>query len=194
LAALTRLRQLCCDPALVYEGYADGSAKTDGCLELIESSLESGHRLLLFSQFTSMLERLAQALDCRRISYFRLEGSTPPTKRLAMVNEFNAGAAQVFLISLKAGGTGLNLTGADMVIHYDPWWNLSAQNQATDRAHRIGQTQKVQVYQLIVRGTVEEKILDMQKRKAALAEAVIQKGGDGFSVLSREELMGLLEG
>ena len=194
LAVLTRLRQLCCDPALVYEDYADGSAKTGGCLELIESCLESGHRLLLFSQFTSMLERLAQALDGRGVRYFRLEGSTPPSKRLAMVNEFNAGAGQVFLISLKAGGTGLNLTGADTVIHYDPWWNLSAQNQATDRAHRIGQTQKVQVYQLIVQGTVEEKILDMQKRKAALAESVIQKGGDGFSVLSREELMGLLEG
>ena len=194
LAILTRLRQLCCDPALLYDDYDDGSAKTEGCLELIESCLDSGHRLLLFSQFTSMLERLAQALDGKGVEYFRLEGSTPPAKRLAMVNEFNAGTAQVFLISLKAGGTGLNLTGADTVIHYDPWWNLSAQNQTTDRAHRIGQTQKVQVYQLIVKGTVEEKILDMQKRKATLAESVIQKGGDGFSVLSREELLGLLEG
>jgi SNF2 family DNA or RNA helicase len=160
-------------------------------LELIESSIESGHRLLLFSQFTSMLDILQTELSKRDIEYFRLDGSTPTSHRLGLVDRFNAGTVPVFLISLKAGGTGLNLTGADVVIHYDPWWNLSVQRQATDRAHRIGQEKRVQEFKLIVKGSIEERILEMQQRKAELANSVIQEGGSAFDKLTSEELMSL---
>jgi SNF2 family DNA or RNA helicase len=193
LAALTRLRQLCCDPALVYEGYQGGSGKLDACLELVESSHQSGHRMLLFSQFTRMLDLLQGELTKRGIAYFRLDGSTPKQQRQNLVNDFNAGSVPVFLISLKAGGTGLNLTGADVVIHYDPWWNISAQNQATDRTHRIGQTNRVQAFKLIAQDTIEEKILKMQEQKYELAQKIIQEGGNAFDSLSSEELLALLE-
>ncbi|MDR3053232.1 MAG: DEAD/DEAH box helicase [Coriobacteriales bacterium] len=193
LAALTRLRQLCCDPALVYEEYDGGSGKLDACLELIESSHASGHRMLLFSQFTSMLDLLETQLNQRDIAFYRLDGATPKQLRQNLVNDFNAGAVPVFLISLKAGGTGLNLTGADVVIHFDPWWNLSAQNQATDRTHRIGQTKSVQVFKLIAKDTIEEKILKIQEQKYQLAQQIIQEGGNAFDSLSSEELLGLLE-
>jgi superfamily II DNA or RNA helicase len=194
LAALTRMRQICCDPALIYDNYNGGSAKLDACMELIESSMESGHRMLLFSQFTSMMEIIAERLDELKIGYYVLNGSTPKQERQNLVNKFNSGTTEVFLISLKAGGTGLNLTGADVVIHYDPWWNVSAQNQATDRAHRIGQTQKVQVYKLIVKDTIEDRIMEMQERKAALADSIIQEGGNAFDTLSSDELLSLFEG
>ncbi|MDR1320572.1 MAG: DEAD/DEAH box helicase [Gracilibacteraceae bacterium] len=192
LAALTRLRQICCDPALLYENYRGGSAKLDACLELIGNCLESGHRLLLFSQFTSMLGIIGQRLTDLGTPFYLLQGSTPKTERQRLVNAFNSGDAPVFLISLKAGGTGLNLTGADTVVHYDPWWNLSAQNQATDRAHRIGQQQHVSVYKLIAKGTIEERIMDMQEKKAALAASVVQEGEGVFDQMSGEELMALL--
>jgi SNF2 family DNA or RNA helicase len=193
LAALTRMRQICCDPSLVYDNYRGGSAKLDACLELVESSIESGHRMLLFSQFTSMMELIAAQLDRRGIAYYVLDGSTPKQERQNLVNKFNGGDTPIFLISLKAGGTGLNLTGADVVIHYDPWWNVSAQNQATDRAHRIGQMNKVQVYKLIVKDTIEDKIMEMQERKAALADSIIQEGGNAFDALTGEELLSLFE-
>jgi SNF2 family DNA or RNA helicase len=193
LAALTRMRQICCDPVLVYENYKDESAKTEACLELIKSSTEASHRILLFSQFTSMLDILESRLNNEGIKYLRLDGSVSSQKRLGLVSDFNNGDEQVFLISLKAGGTGLNLTGADVVIHYDPWWNVSAQNQATDRAYRIGQTRNVMVYKLIVKGTIEEKIIDMQNRKADIANSVIKQGGDEFSSLSKDDLIGLFE-
>lgn len=131
LAMLTRLRQLCCHPALCYDDYTGGSCKLDTCMELLREAAETGHKVLLFSQFTSMLAILADALDREGLSYFLLQGSTSKEKRAAMVDSFNRDGTQVFLISLKAGGTGLNLTGADIVIHYDPWWNVAAQNQAT---------------------------------------------------------------
>jgi superfamily II DNA or RNA helicase len=191
LAALTRMRQICCDPALVYADYKGGSAKLDAALELIESCIQSGHRILLFSQFTSMLRLIEARLQTHKIDYYTLEGSTPPSERLTLVNAFNHGGTPVFLISLKAGGTGLNLTGADVVIHFDPWWNISAQNQATDRAHRIGQTNPVQVFKMIAQGTVEERILQLQEKKAALAEAVIREGGNAFETLSGEDLLAL---
>ncbi|MDR1627697.1 MAG: DEAD/DEAH box helicase [Oscillospiraceae bacterium] len=194
LAALTKMRQICCDPSLIFENYTGKSAKTEVCIELIESGVESGHRILLFSQFTSMLDILEEKLRNLKTKYFRLDGSTPSNSRLEMVNNFNANEnTKIFLISLKAGGTGLNLIGADMVIHFDPWWNVSAQNQATDRAYRIGQKQNVSVYKLIVKETVEERILEMQKRKARIADAIVQKGGDVFSKLSKDELLGLFE-
>lgn len=192
LAELTRLRQICCDPSLCFENYKGEAAKLEACLQLIQSAIDGGHRMLVFSQFTSMLAILEKKLEESGISYYTITGSTSKEKRLQMVKEFNEGDVPVFLISLKAGGVGLNLTGADVVIHYDPWWNLAVQNQATDRAHRIGQTKKVTVYKLIAKGTIEEKIQKLQETKKDLAEQVI--GGEGAQLvsLSREEIMELL--
>ncbi len=192
LAALTRLRQICCDPALCYDNYKGGSAKLEALLELIEEGIGAGHRLLVFSQFTTMLERIRQALEKRDIKTFELTGSTPKLDRLLLSERFNAGERDVFLISLKAGGTGLNLTGADMVIHYDPWWNLAAQNQATDRAHRIGQTQTVTVIRLVVQGTIEEAIIRLQERKRELAEQIMGGTESGLSSVTQEELLEIL--
>lgn len=191
LSLLTRLRQICCDPALCYEGYTGGSTKLDSCLELLREAADGGHKVLLFSQFTSMLAILEDHLQQEGITFYTLQGSTSKEKRAALVEAFNRDATQVFLISLKAGGTGLNLTGADVVIHYDPWWNLSAQEQATDRAYRIGQKNRVQVYKLIVKDTVEEKILRLQENKKELADAVIRQGGSLFS-LSPDQIAELL--
>lgn len=193
LAMLTRLRQLCCDPALCYEDYAGGSAKLEMCLELLREATGAGHKVLLFSQFTSMLSILEGRLQAEGLRYYLLQGSTPKEKRAQMVEAFNRDDTEVFLISLKAGGTGLNLTGADVVIHYDPWWNVAAQNQATDRAYRIGQTDSVQVYRLIVRDTVEEKILRLQENKQALADAIIREGDGAITALSADELLDLLD-
>lgn len=192
LAELTKLRQLCCDPALLYEGYRAGSAKTDMAVNLIRNAVENGHKVLLFSQFTSMLERLAQALREEKIAYHMLTGTTPKEKRAEMVEAFAGDDVPVFCISLKAGGTGLNLTAADVVIHFDPWWNVAVQNQATDRAHRIGQKNTINVYRLIARDTIEEKIVDLQARKSELADRILGGGGVGTGSLTREELMDLL--
>ena len=139
LSEMTRLRQICCDPGLVFEDYKGGSTKRDGCLQLIQSAMDGGHRMLVFSQFTSMLVLLEEDLNRNGIKYYKITGSTPKDQRITLVHQFNEGDVPVFLVSLKAGGTGLNLVGADVVIHYDPWWNIAATNQATDRAHRIGQ-------------------------------------------------------
>ena len=173
LSELTRLRQLCCDPALVYENYEGGSAKLDLCIELIEI--------------------LTARLQEKSISCFVLQGSTKKEQRAQMVEQFNRDDTSVFCISLKAGGTGLNLTGADIVIHYDPWWNVAVENQATDRAHRIGQKNVVTVYKLIAKGTIEEKIIKLQQMKEELAEEILS--GDEIKTASfqREELLELLE-
>ncbi len=191
LSMLTRLRQICCDPSLVYENYKEESAKLALCTELIENSIRSGHKLLVFSQFTSMLSILEKRLKHKKIPYYLIEGSTKKEDRLAQVNAFNADETPVFLISLKAGGTGLNLTGADVVIHYDPWWNLSAQNQATDRAHRIGQKKNVQIYKLIAKNTVEEKILALAAKKQALADNVLPDESTILSKMTKDELLDL---
>lgn len=193
LAELTRLRQICCDPALCFENYHGEAAKLEACMELIESAIDGGHRMLVFSQFTSMLEILQRRLDEAGISYYTIMGSTSKEKRLQLVRDFNEGDTPVFLISLKAGGVGLNLTGADVVIHYDPWWNLAAQNQATDRAHRIGQEKRVTVYKLIVKNTIEEKIRQLQETKKNLADQVIGGEMGQLGALSREEIMELLD-
>ena len=193
LAMLTRLRQLCCHPALCYDDYTGGSCKLDTCMELLREAAETGHKVLLFSQFTSMLAILADALDREGLSYFLLQGSTSKEKRAAMVDSFNRDGTQVFLISLKAGGTGLNLTGADIVIHYDPWWNVAAQNQATDRAYRIGQVNPVQVYRLIAKDTLEEKILLLQENKRELAESVIREETGQPALLTPELLLDILD-
>lgn len=192
LAELTRLRQICCDPSLCFENYKGEAAKLEACLQLVQSAIDGGHRMLVFSQFTSMLAILEKKLAESEIPYYTITGSTSKEKRLQMVKEFNEGDVPVFLISLKAGGVGLNLTGADVVIHYDPWWNLAVQNQATDRAHRIGQTKKVTVYKLIAKGTIEEKIQKLQETKKDLAEQVIGGEGAQLGSLSREEIMELL--
>lgn len=193
LAELMKLRQICCDPSLCFYNYDGGSAKLDACMDLIESAIDGEHRILLFSQFTSMLSIIAGELEKRGIGYYQITGSTPKKDRIELVRAFNAGTVPVFLISLKAGGTGLNLTGADIVIHYDPWWNIAAQNQATDRAHRIGQTRNVTVYRMIVKNSIEEKIQKLQEAKHALAESVVG-AADGISLasLTQEELLKLI--
>lgn len=192
LAELTKIRQICCDPELLFEKYQGGSAKRMACMELIQSAIEGEHKMLVFSQFTSMLELLEQDLRQENIPYYKITGATPKEKRVEMVSAFNNDSIPVFLISLKAGGTGLNLTGADVVIHYDPWWNQAAQNQATDRAHRIGQTKVVSVYKLIVKDTIEEKIVKMQESKRDLADSVLGGEMGGIAQMSKEDLLELL--
>lgn len=194
LAELTHLRQLCCDPSLVYENYNGGAAKVDTCVELVNNAVEAGNKVLLFSQFTSMLDIIRRRLDEAGIGYCILTGSTSKEKRNELVKSFNGDGPPVFLISLKAGGTGLNLTAASIVIHFDPWWNQAAQNQATDRAHRIGQQQVVTVYKLIMKDTLEEKILEMQERKAGLSEEIMADGSISEVIGAKEEFMEILRG
>lgn len=192
LAELTKLRQICCDPGLCYDNFKGSSAKLEACVDLIENAKDGGHKILLFSQFTSMLEKIGAKLTRKGISFYEITGSTPKEKRLQLVKEFNRNDTTVFLISLKAGGVGLNLTGADVVIHYDPWWNVAVQNQATDRAYRIGQTKKVTVYKMIAKGSIEEKIQKLQEAKKDLADQIVNGEHVGISSLSQQELLELL--
>ncbi len=192
LAELMRIREICCDPSLIFKDYKGGSAKREAVMDLITSALDGGHKILLFSQFTSMLEILETDLKEKEIAYFKITGNTPKARRLELVDSFNSGDTPLFLISLKAGGTGLNLTAADVVIHYDPWWNFAVQNQATDRAHRIGQTKKVTVYRMIAEGTIEEKIVKLQESKKNLADEIVSTDNLSLSTLTREDLMDLL--
>ena len=192
LAELTRLRQLCCDPGLIYDNYKGGSAKADLCLEMIKSAAEGGHKILLFSQFTSMLDRLTDLLKKEGIKHYLLTGSTKKEDRIRMVDAFQEDDTPVFCISLKAGGTGLNLTAADIVIHYDHWWNVAVENQATDRAHRIGQKNVVTVYRLIMQNTIEERIILLQNKKKELADELLNSGSLSSPTLTKEELLELL--
>ena len=194
LALLTRLRQIACDPSLFLEGYGGGSGKLDMLEEMVSEAVESGHRILIFSQFTTMLQKIGSRLANRDLGYMYLDGSTPSKKRVEMVKEFNEGHHPVFLISLKAGGTGLNLVGADMVIHYDPWWNPAVEDQATDRAYRIGQKNNVQVLKLITKDTIEEKIYDLQEKKKSLIGEMLQPGESFLSRLSENEIWELFKG
>lgn len=192
LAALTRLRQICCHPSLFMENYQEGSSKLDQCIEIIEEAVNGGHKILLFSGYTSMFEIIEKELKQKQIQYFKLTGSTKVDERIKLVDEFNENPdIKVFLISLKAGGTGLNLTGADMVIHYDPWWNLSTENQATDRAYRIGQKNNVQVYKLITKNSIEEKIYELQQKKAELIDNMLSTKTSFINKISKEEIMNL---
>ena len=193
LAQLSRLRQICCDPHLCYEDYNGQSAKLETCMDLVRDGVDGGHKILLFSQFTSMLEIIEGRLRAEGIPFYKLTGETSKEQRLLLVNEFQRNEVPVFLISLKAGGTGLNLTAADLVIHYDPWWNQAVQSQAEDRAHRIGQTREVTVYKLIAKGTIEENILYLQRTKKDLADQIIAEEGFSQGKLSPEDLLGLLE-
>ena len=191
LAILTRLRQIACDPSLFLEGYEGGSGKLDMLEEVVGEAVESGHRLLIFSQFTTMLAHIGERLRRLGIPYHYLDGSTPALERIRLVKSFNQGGAPVFLISLKAGGTGLNLTGADMVIHFDPWWNPAVEDQATDRAYRLGQKNNVQVLKFITKNTVEEKIYELQERKKSLIDQMIQPGENFLTKLSEDEIRDL---
>lgn len=194
LALLTRLRQICCHPSLFIDGYKGGSSKLEQCMEIVEDAANSGHKMLLFSSYTSMFDILEKELQQRNIKYFKLTGSTKVDERIELVDEFNKNKdIKVFLISLKAGGTGLNLTGADMVIHYDPWWNVSSENQATDRAYRIGQENNVQVYKLITQNTIEEKIYELQQKKSELIDNVLDTQLSFINQLTKEELLKLFD-
>ena len=192
LAELTKLRQLCCDPSLIYDDYQGGSAKLEACMELVNSAIDANNKILIFSQFTSMLDIIKGRLDELKIDAYMLTGSTTKEKRRELVDRFNKDQTPVFLISLKAGGTGLNLTAASIVIHYDPWWNLAAQNQATDRTHRIGQEQVVTVYKLLAKDTIEEKIEKLQEKKAQLSDQIISEGGITQEIMSKSDFMDFL--
>ncbi|TBV03560.1 DEAD/DEAH box helicase [Phytopseudomonas dryadis] len=193
LEALLRLRQVCCDLRLLGEApeplHSSDSGKLSTLLEMLEALIGEGRRVLLFSQFTSMLALIEQELQARGIGYAKLTGSTQD--RRTPVQQFQAGQFPVFLISLKAGGAGLNLTAADTVIHFDPWWNPAAEAQASDRAYRIGQDKPVFVYRLIARGSVEEKIQHLQQAKASLARGLLEGGSQGQWQLSEDDLQAL---
>jgi SNF2 family DNA or RNA helicase len=195
LNALLRLRQACCDLRLLKLENLDpatASGKLDLFGELLEEVLDGGHRVLVFSQFVSMLTLLRETLDAQKVEYCYLDGST--SDRGAVVNRFQQSAVPVFLISLKAGGVGLNLSGADTVVHFDPWWNPAVEDQATDRAHRIGQTRVVTSYKLITRGTVEEKILQLQNRKREVIRATLGGEEQFVEALTWEEIQELFAG
>ncbi len=192
LAEITRLRRYCCHPRLVFPEADSEASKILALLDLVTELRENQHRALVFSQFVDFLELVRQRLDESGISYQYLDGSTPKAQRQARVDAFQAGTGTLFLISLKAGGFGLNLTGADYVIHLDPWWNPAVEAQATDRAHRIGQDRPVTVYRLITRDTIEESIVLLHQNKQALADALL-RGGSQAAQLSAGELVGLIE-
>lgn len=193
LSLLMRLRQICCHPSLVSSEYDRESGKLNLLLDLTQNGINAGHRILIFSQFTSMLAIIKEKLDEAGISSFYLDGQTPPEERTALADRFNKGEKSVFLVSLKAGGTGLNLTGADMVIHYDPWWNPAVMNQASDRAYRIGQTKAVHVIRLAAKGTIEEQILKLQEKKQSLADEIVAQNNATLASLSKEEIMDLFK-
>ncbi|MPM98726.1 ATP-dependent RNA helicase RhlB [bioreactor metagenome] len=196
LSYITKLRQLCLDPKVLMDDYTGSSGKIEALVEILFQSIEEGHRILVFSQFTSVLKNIGKRLELESISFSYLDGSVPSEKRMNMVNAFNDGKNSVFLISLKAGGTGLNLTSADVVVHFDPWWNPAVEEQATDRAHRIGQENVVEVIKIIAEGTIEEKIISLQEEKKKLISQLMGdelSGGEGFAALSDEEILGLFE-
>ncbi len=192
LAGLTRLRQICCHPALFLENYEGESGKMIELQELVDTSLANNQRILVFSQFSSMLQMIKADMESRGISVFYIDGNTKSQERVEMAERFNNGENDVFLISLKAGGTGLNLTGADTVILYDLWWNPAVEEQAAGRAHRMGQKKVVQVFRLIAEGTIEEKIHELQQKKKELIGTIIQPGEKMISSLSEEDIRELL--
>ncbi len=191
LAEITRLRQAACHPRLINEKLKIPSSKTTAFLQLVEELQQSGHRALVFSQFTSHLALIREALDEQGIAYLYLDGSTSSTERNRLVRQFQTGDQPLFLISLKAGGLGLNLTAADYVVHLDPWWNPAVEDQASDRAHRIGQNRPVTVYRLIAAGTIEEKIIRLHQNKRSMADALLQ-GADLYTQISADDIIRLL--
>lgn len=194
LAGLTRLRQICCDPALFVENYEGTSGKVEQLLEMMEIARKTGRRVLIFSQFTKMLEIIQTKLAEKAVATFYLHGGTPPKDRLEMVNDFNAGERDAFLISLKAGGTGLNLTGADTVILFDLWWNPAVEEQAAGRAHRIGQKKTVEVWRMMAEGTIEERIYQLQQEKRQLFDQLLGTGEAQTTSLTEEDIRSILQG
>lgn len=195
LSYITKLRQICLDTSVVYNDFNGESGKVLALIELLHQSIEEGHKILVFSQFTSILKNIANKLQYEDISYNYLDGSISSEKRMQLVNEFNNGNTPVFLISLKTGGTGLNLTSADVVIHFDPWWNPAVEDQATDRAHRFGQKNVVEVIKLIAKGSIEEKIVELQSEKRKLIDKVIDNE-ENFKLineLKEDELLKLFD-
>ncbi len=192
LAGLTRLRQICCHPALFVDGYKGSSAKFNQLMELLEESRRSGRRVLIFSQFTKMLELIGRELARKGRTFFYLDGQTPSEERMDLCNRFNNGEHDLFLISLKAGGTGLNLASADTVILYDTWWNPAVEEQAADRVHRIGQKNVVQVIKLVARGTIEDKMNELQEKKRHLVDTIVDSEKDSRSSLTDEDLREIL--
>ena len=194
LSYITKLRQICLDPSVIMDDYVGGSAKIDALIDTILESTALGHKILVFSQFTSVLKNIEKKFKFNKISYYYLDGSTSAAKRNELVDKFNNDNTSVFLISLKAGGTGLNLTSADIVIHFDPWWNPAVEDQASDRAHRIGQKNVVEVIKMISEGTIEEKIIDLQESKKELISKIIDSGeGTNSNIVdfSEEEILSL---
>ena len=193
LSAITELREICCHPSLVMNDYRGESGKEEMLLEILPGLISEGRRVLLFSQFTRMLKLLRSRLDDAGYTTMYLDGDTPAGERLELTERFNQGEGEIFLISLRAGGAGLNLTGADTVIHYDPWWNPATEDQATDRAHRIGQTKKVHVVRLVTGGSIEEQVVELGNRKKALFDRLITPGESALSALSEQEIRKLFE-
>ena len=193
LAGMTRLRQICCDPRLIDSAYDGGSSKLDRLIEYLKEALENNKRVVLFSQFTSMLAIIRDILDDFGVSYHYLDGSTPKKDRLELTTRFNEGEKDLFLISLRAGGTGLNLTGGDTVILYDSWWNPAVEDQAADRVHRFGQKKSVQVIRMIMKGTIEEGINELQEQKRELIDTVIRTDDEKrVRSLTKEDILDLL--
>ncbi|WP_226526919.1 DEAD/DEAH box helicase [Metabacillus niabensis] len=192
LAGITRLRQICCHPKLFVDGYKGSSAKFEQLFQIIEEAKHAGKRVLIFSQFTKMLELIGKELTIRGLSYFYLDGQTPSEERVEICQRYNTGERDYFLISLKAGGTGLNLMGADTVILYDTWWNPAVEEQAADRAHRIGQKNSVTVLKLISKGTIEEKMNELQDKKRNLVEEIIESNSETSSTLTEEDIREIL--
>ena len=192
---LTKLRQLCLDPSLILDDYVGRSAKIEAALNIVNGAISENRKVLIFSQFTSVLKKLGGELSSKSIGYLYLDGSTKANKRVKMVKEFNESEdLKIFLISLKAGGTGLNLTSSDLVLHFDPWWNPAIEDQATDRAHRIGQQNIVEVIKLIAKNSVEENIIRLQEDKRELINKVIsgeEIGSNVIGKLSRDEIIDL---
>jgi superfamily II DNA or RNA helicase len=192
LALLTRLRQICAHPSLFIDDYPGGSGKLELLFDILENSLRNDHRVLVFSQFSTMLDLIKVGLAERNVHYLSLDGKTPSSERTDMSKRFNEGEASVFLISLKAGGTGLNLIGADVVIHFDPWWNPAVEDQASDRAYRIGQTRAVQIFKLITHNTIEEKIYHLQQKKKDLIQSIIKSGEFFEDTLTEDDVLEIL--
>ena len=195
LSLITKLRQICIDPKIVYNDYSGGSTKIDEVCNIITKIISDKHKILIFTSYKKALEIVKEKLESQKIKCFVIDGSVSSKKRNELVTSFNNDDTDVFLIMLKAGGTGLNLTGADVVVHLDLWWNPQAENQATDRAHRIGQKNVVEVIKFICKGTIEERILELQEKKKILSETLIEgdnRSSDLISTLDEEEFRRLL--
>ena len=196
LTLLTRLRQVCIDPKIIFDNYNKTSSKIEHLIDVVKEAVSNGHKILLFTSFRTALNIVKDNLTKEGITSYVIDGSVSSKKRQELVDKFNTDDTNIFLIMLKSGGTGLNLTSADIVIHLDLWWNPQAENQATDRAHRIGQKNTVEVIKLITKGTIEEKILDLQAKKKILSDKLIENDGDeykSFQNLSVDDIRELLK-